>query len=284
MQKPFQMNKKATISIALPLMAAASLMQILTAIPAACQTLPGSQAGHFRIIASDTQRQEAYHTGLEIKLDPEALTYWRQPGDAGIPPVFSFEGSDNLASAHVSFPAPKRIREDEGEAYGYQDKVVFPVLVTPRDQSRSVTLKVTADYAICLRICVPVKAISEIALPAADDSAKTEIRKAEALVPQSLSADRITADISVTREAGAKPTWQLVWKGKEPSSDLFAEAPEGWFFETKPGPQPNHYRLIAVDVPSGQTQTEVTLTLTGPQQNFEFKLPLNLAAASPSAP
>jgi len=281
MQKPFQMNKKAIISIGLPLMAATSL----SAIPGLCEPLPSNQAGHFHIIAADTQHQEVYHTGLEIKLDPGAHTYWRQPGDSGVPPVFSFEGSDNLALANISFPAPKRIREDGGEAFGYLDKVVFPVLITPKDKTRGVTLKVSADYAICQKICLPVKASLELTLPAAaDDNAGSDIAKAEALVPRILSPNQIAADISVTREAGAKPTWLITWKGKEPSSDLFAEAPDGWFFETKTADAPNQYRLTAEDLPANQVSTEVTLTLTGPQQNFEFKLPLDLAAASPSAP
>jgi len=286
MQKPFQMNKKAIFAFGLPLMAAASLIQNLIARPGLCEPLAGIPTGHFRIIAADGQHQEAYHTGLEIKLDPMALTYWRQPGDAGVPPVFSFDGSENLGSAHVSFPAPKRIREDEGEAFGYQDKVVFPLLVMPKDKTHGVILKVTADYAICQKICVPVKAHSEVALPAstADDSAKADISQAEASVPRVLTAEQIASEISLTREAGAKPTWRMTWKGKESSGDLFAEAPDGWYFETKPAGAPNQYLLTAVETPASQNTTELTLTLTGPKQNFEFKLPLDLAAASPSTP
>ena len=65
--------------------------------------------------------------GFEIALSPGAITYWRDPGDAGLPPTLDFSGSDNVASVEPEFPAPKRIKEaDGGEAFGYDGGVVFP--------------------------------------------------------------------------------------------------------------------------------------------------------------
>src|SRR5260370_31340600 len=49
--------------------------------------------------------------GVEIKLAPGAITYWRNPGDSGLLPTISFEGSANLAQARVSFPAPRRLAD-----------------------------------------------------------------------------------------------------------------------------------------------------------------------------
>ena len=46
---------------------------------------------------------EFYRARNEMKLDPEAGTYWRSLGGAGIPPVFSFEASDNAAHIAVFF-------------------------------------------------------------------------------------------------------------------------------------------------------------------------------------
>ena len=65
--------------------------------------------------------------GFEIALAPGAITYWRDPGDAGLPPTLDFSVSDNVASVEPEFPAPKRIKEaDGGEAFGYDGNVVFP--------------------------------------------------------------------------------------------------------------------------------------------------------------
>src|ERR1700721_3864575 len=72
--------------------------------------------------------------GFEIALSPGAITYWRDPGDAGLPPTLDFSGSDNVASVVPEFPAPKRIKEaDGGEAFGYAGGVVLQLRVKPRD-------------------------------------------------------------------------------------------------------------------------------------------------------
>ena len=52
--------------------------------------------------------------GFEIALAPGAITYWRDPGDAGLPPTLDFSASDNVASVEPEFPAPKRIMEADG--------------------------------------------------------------------------------------------------------------------------------------------------------------------------
>ena len=44
--------------------------------------------------------------GIEIALEPGWYTYWRNPGEAGVPPVFDFSGSENVASVDVMYPAP----------------------------------------------------------------------------------------------------------------------------------------------------------------------------------
>ncbi len=106
--------------------------------------------------------------GFEIALAPGAITYWRDPGDAGLPPTLDFSASDNVASVEPEFPAPKRIREaDGGEAFGYDGGVVFPLRVKPRDPAKPVTLKLNADFAVCEKVCLPAKAHLELKLPSA---------------------------------------------------------------------------------------------------------------------
>ena len=62
--------------------------------------------------------------GFEIALAPGAITYWRDPGDSGLPPTLDFSLSENVASVEPEFPAPKRIKEaDGGEAFGYDSGV-----------------------------------------------------------------------------------------------------------------------------------------------------------------
>jgi suppressor for copper-sensitivity B len=44
--------------------------------------------------------------GVELRVKPGWKTYWRSPGDAGLPPTLDWSGSANLREATLSFPAP----------------------------------------------------------------------------------------------------------------------------------------------------------------------------------
>jgi DsbC/DsbD-like thiol-disulfide interchange protein len=255
-----------------------------------CAAEPGPRIGgsdptaQSRLIASEAAHQTIYRAGVEITLKPGALTYWRQPGDAGVPPQFSFEGSENLKSAEVLYPAPSRIREDEGEAFGYQGKVVFPLHVMPKDVAKPVLLKLTADYAVCEKICIPVKAHMELALPVASAQARdAEIAAAEARVPVHLSQGETAEKLTILPQKDAQPTWVLTWKDAAQAGDLFAEAPAGWYFETKKAAKPGAFTIVAVEAPKSDATAPVavSLTLTAPpgsaNLNYEFTLPLKPA-------
>ena len=113
--------------------------------------------------------------GFEIALSPGAITYWRDPGDAGLPPTLDFSASDNVASVETLFPAPRRIAEaDGGEAFGYEGGVVFPLRVKPRDPEKPMTLRLNADFAVCEKVCLPAKAHLALELPSLSPSPYAE--------------------------------------------------------------------------------------------------------------
>ena len=65
------------------------------------------------------------YVALEVALQPGWKTYWRQPGSAGgIPPQVSWQGSANLGTATLLFPAPKRMVDQTGATIGYKGNVV----------------------------------------------------------------------------------------------------------------------------------------------------------------
>jgi DsbC/DsbD-like thiol-disulfide interchange protein len=170
--------------------------------------------------------------GFEIALSPGAITYWRDPGDAGLPPTLDFSGSDNVASVEAEFPAPKRIKEaDGGEAFGYDGDVVFPLAVKPRDPAKPATLKLTADFAVCEKVCLPAKARLELTLPAAPGSPHAgAINAALATVPRAIAPK----DFGALEALGAD-SWRLCAAHEDgPPRDLFVEAPEGWWLRTAP--------------------------------------------------
>src|SRR5690349_156020 len=123
--------------------------------------------------------------GVQIELDPGWKTYWRVPGESGVPPVFDWSGSDNLRRAEVLYPAPARLHDQGGEAIGYKEQVIFPVEVEASDPARPVSLKLDLHFAVCQAICVPAEATLALALPAAReaDANGALVRAALAKVP-----------------------------------------------------------------------------------------------------
>src|SRR5208337_4658735 len=94
------------------------------------------------------------YAGVQIRLSDAAVTYWRDPGEAGAPPTFDFARSENLAEAKVLYPQPARIDEGGVQAFGYRHEVVFPIKVTPREKGQRAVLDLSLDYAVCEAICL----------------------------------------------------------------------------------------------------------------------------------
>jgi DsbC/DsbD-like thiol-disulfide interchange protein len=233
-----------------------------------------------RLIAAPADAQSAYRAGIEIKLAPNTITYWRSPGESGVPPVFEFSHSSNLRSVDVSFPAPKRINEDGSDIYGYDTDVVLPIRVEPQERGKPVDLVLNLDYAACEKICLPVRAKLELSLPAKDAGSAATLAAAEAAVPRRLSQTEIARDVIIAPVPGAdKPTWRLIWGGG-PAQDLFAEAPDLFFIETK---RAGEGFLVAVaDHPKDMAVPDqpVRFTITGPEP-VDFALHLDGRAATP---
>jgi DsbC/DsbD-like thiol-disulfide interchange protein len=140
-----------------------------------------------RLIAA-TPRNNDLRAGIEIKLAPGWHTYWRYPGDAGVPPRFEFTGSENVRSVKVEWPAPHAFTDETGTSIGYKDNVVFPLRVTPRVPGKPVVLHLKSDYAVCEKLCVPAEGRAELNLDGAGDTYGKELDAAEALVPKPVSA------------------------------------------------------------------------------------------------
>ncbi len=104
-----------------------------------------------RLIAGDTAKTAAapvIRAGIEIKLDPGWHTYWRDPGDTGVPPTFDFSGSANLKSATVEWPAPESFSDGAGgTSIGYVDHVILPLRVTPQDPEKQ--LRPACEARLC---------------------------------------------------------------------------------------------------------------------------------------
>lgn len=93
--------------------------------------------------------------GVQLRMNSGWKTYWKNPGDSGVPPSFDWSGSKNLKRAEVLYPAPHRFADANGTAIGYDDEVVFPVKLTPERAGEPIELKVAFAYGLCKDLCIP---------------------------------------------------------------------------------------------------------------------------------
>ena len=79
--------------------------------------------------------------GLDVELAEGWKAYWRSPGEVGLPPEISWDGSENLVSAQMLWPAPERFTAFGIENFGYKTRVVLPIQAVLETAGQSATLQ-----------------------------------------------------------------------------------------------------------------------------------------------
>src|SRR5207253_5342113 len=103
--------------------------------------------------------------GIAFQLQPGWKTYWRTPGDSGVPPRFDFSKSENIEAVTVLWPAPTKFDDGSGGySLGYHNQVVLPLRIVAKNADKPVTLRADINYAVCEKLCIPVEASAELAI------------------------------------------------------------------------------------------------------------------------
>lgn len=164
--------------------------------------------------------QNVVHGLLQVRLAPPWKTYWRTPGEGGVPPEFAWqESSHNVSAIDWQFPVPERFSVQGIETVGYQGNVSIPWRIRVADWQQQVQLKGNLTLASCTNICV----ISDYPLTLnfapselkADMDAMFLLEQAQSRVPHanhplvditsiSWSSEQQTLEVSVKNQQ----TWQ----------------------------------------------------------------------------
>jgi DsbC/DsbD-like thiol-disulfide interchange protein len=244
MRKSMSTSRTLAVAACLGLGAAAPALAGPAPEPAAASRWVELHASRARLVGSAVKAAGgARLAGLEIVMDDGWKTYWRMPGDAGVPPQHEWSGSANAARIEVLYPAPMRMAEAGGEVIGYKHAVLFPIEVAPQDPAKPVALKLALEFGICREICVPATATLELVLPPADTAAARDtITVAMERVPRP-SNGRKPADPRLARasisdgESGARLVIHADFGGSQ-GGDVFVEAPDGLYVPMlRKGPQ-----------------------------------------------
>jgi len=129
---------------------------------------------------------------IRLRMAPGWKTYWRSPGDAGIPPEFDWSGSNNLSDVAITWPTPKVFDQGGVNSIGYASEVILPLTLTPSRPGQPMALDVSIDLGVCSDICLP----QTVQLNAVLDSAE---RKPTPAIAAALAARPYSG-----KEAGVK--------------------------------------------------------------------------------
>jgi DsbC/DsbD-like thiol-disulfide interchange protein len=232
----------------------------------------GDTHASLRLVAGTRTDDAMARAGIEIKLAPGWKTYWRYPGDSGVPPRFDFSGSENVKSIEIMWPAPHRFSDESGITIGYKDGVIFPLHIVPQDAAKPVRLRLKADYAICEKICIPAEGHAELVLDGRRSELEQRLAAFAAQVPKraQLGDGAPLAVRAVRRETSGDRTRVIVdvaAPGNGPV-DLFAEGPTpDWAL---PVPEPvagapagaQRFAFLLDGIPPGARADGALLTLT----------------------
>lgn len=271
----------------------------LLALPAAAQTEDvasvWSTASHsaVRLIAGGRNGDGAYRIGVEIRMKEGFKTYWRMPGDSGVPPVFDWTDSENLGSVAVRWPAPTRYVDDGVATIGYKDRVIFPILIRSADSAKPVKTTLKLEYAVCERICIPAKAEVVLKLPSANETLhSSDLDTFRALVPRSKEPGKLDdrfgliAAVFVPEKARKSVDVTVAVPAGATLGDVFLEGPDGWLFGTPAVVQTEVDKTI-LSIPIEDRPRNVVglvpvvLTLSGKTQSSEIRFDLDIVAAKP---
>lgn len=240
--------------------------------------------GAVRLLAAGPMEDGTYRAGLEFSLDPGWHTYWRYPGEAGVPPTFDFSGSQNLATADVRYPAPGRYNDGFSTSIVYDQNVVLPILVTPKDPQAPVRLKASLFFGICKDICVPGDGEFDLALAPMDHEDKVSamlIDRDLALVPQ-IAEGPASGIVSITSEPGKNAPVLKITANVDPDTSepgLFAEGPEGSYIGVPALQSRNGSTAVWTLSANGLARTDegsmLTLVLVDGDKAVESRHPLS---------
>ncbi|WP_264211015.1 protein-disulfide reductase DsbD domain-containing protein [Leisingera thetidis] len=138
----------------------AAALAALFAATAVTPALSGAADGEIvqiEVLDGGITPRGTYQAALRITLQPGWKTYWRAPGDAGIPPSFSWRGARNLGGLSMTWPAPEVFLTSGYRTIGYHDQLVLPLEVTPETPGKPVRLKGRMQLGVCKDVCVPAE-------------------------------------------------------------------------------------------------------------------------------
>ena len=154
--------------------------------------------------------------GLKIEHAPHWHTYWKNPGDSGLPTTLKWTLPAGISAGDIEWPTPGRLPIGPLMNYGYEGTVLLPVALSVADGVKGETVDVVlrADWLVCKDVCIPEGGDFALRLPvqAATAGHAALFAAARAAMPQAVPGAQATASVEgqelVLRVSGLPAAWQ----------------------------------------------------------------------------
>jgi DsbC/DsbD-like thiol-disulfide interchange protein len=222
--------------------------------------------------------------GIAVQLQPGWKTYWRTPGDSGVPPRFDFSKSENIEAVTVLWPAPAKFDDGAGgHSMGYHDQIVLPLRIVAKNADKPVTLRAGINYAVCEKICIPVEANAELGFTSVASTEDNALFAALDTVPKPASiGDPNPLTIRDVKRDGKSSVLIDVVTPDTRDINLFVEGPTpDWALpvptlleQSPPGVKRFSFELDGLPPGAAPEGAALKLTLVGGDRAYEFNINL----------
>ncbi|MDF1776720.1 MAG: protein-disulfide reductase DsbD family protein [Rhizobiaceae bacterium] len=193
-----------------------------------------TEGGRIRITALEPSEDGSIRAVLDVDLLPGWKTYWRDPGEAGVPPSLEFDGSTNIKDAVIHFPAPERIKDDYSTWAGYTYPVAFPLTLSQDNAGTASTLEANVFLGLCQSICIPFQTSFVVTIDPktpANAFEKRLVHKAFMALPEQPGKGFDIVSAALDKD-DARLTLAIALPDGAKEAELFVTGPAGWYFET----------------------------------------------------
>jgi DsbC/DsbD-like thiol-disulfide interchange protein len=266
---------------------AATLLASSLALEARAQdSSPWQRDGHSAVrLLAGSRSGAVLMGGVAFQLQPGWKTYWRTPGDSGVPPRFDFSKSENIEAVTVLWPAPTKFDDGAGGySLGYHDQVVLPLRIVAKNADKPVTLRADINYAVCEKLCIPVEASAELAIASVASTEDSALFAALDTVPKPANVgDPNPLTIRDVKREGKSTVLVDVAVPDTRAVDLFVEGPTpDWALpvpklleHSPPGVKRFAFELEGLPPGTNPEGAALKLTLVGGDRAYEFNINLD---------
>ncbi|TZG37648.1 protein-disulfide reductase DsbD domain-containing protein [Agrobacterium sp. B1(2019)] len=192
-----------------------------------------SEGGQMRVASLAMDADGVVRGLLQIEPKDGWITYWREPGEAGIPPQITPDPASGVTLTAMAYPVPKLIENDDITDIGYDHAVSLPFQLKAADPTAKGKIDITAFIGVCQNICIPFEAKFSIERGNAGDDDREERRlleEARETLPEAPSDDFKVIDFHITPDKTMLGVQLQLPENAPKETEIFIAGPSGFAY------------------------------------------------------